>query len=254
MHLTKAVAKLACERGQITADDIAPLFPEYSRRQVMYALRNATKTGEVQCMPGKSLGRYGRSPGTYTAQAVVPVTTGGKGISDEFGVWIEQRAIQDENGCLIWKDGMCRSRPVGRINGRTKQVRREIWEQQKGRPMPVNFYAVCKHGVDECVEPSHVIGVTRSAVQKKRGKPLSAAHRQAIAEGRWGGRSKLSAEKAAEIRASDEPRRVLAERYGVSERLVTMVRSGEIWRDYSSPFAGLFTGLVASNDSERRRA
>ena len=46
-------------------------------------------------------------------------------------------------------------------------------------------------------------------------------------------------EKAQEIRASDKPCHVLALVYGVDKSMVSRVRRGEAWRDYSSPFAGL---------------
>jgi hypothetical protein len=54
------------------------------------------------------------------------------------------------------------------------------------------------------------------------------------------GQAKLSESKVQEIRLSDEPGPVLAERYGVSKSWINKIKRGEVWRVLSSPFAGLF--------------
>lgn len=62
--------------------------------------------------------------------------------------------------------------------------------------------------------------------------------------------SKLSDAGVLDIRTSEEHRSVLMQRYGITEAYYYMLRKGRYRKDYSSPFAGLFTGLAA-NDSRR---
>lgn len=54
--------------------------------------------------------------------------------------------------------------------------------------------------------------------------------------------TKLNEQKAGEIRASDEPTKVLSERYGISTSLVNKIRAGRAWvpeATRTSPWAGL---------------
>lgn len=104
------------------------------------------------------------------------------------------------------------------------------------KAMPVNSFAVCRHGNAACVRPEHVVSISRSKAQI--GKPMPPHQRAAIAMACQGIR-KLKAEDVQEIRASDEPRDVLAARKKISETYVQQIRSGQVWRDFSNPFAGL---------------
>ncbi len=50
---------------------------------------------------------------------------------------------------------------------------------------------------------------------------------------------KITLDDARQIRTSDEPVKVLAERYGLSKDRIYRIRRGLAWREYSNPFAGL---------------
>jgi hypothetical protein len=126
-----------------------------------------------------------------------------------------------------------------------------VWEQQHERDMPINWLAVCKHGSEACVRPEHIVcqklGSTRLGVAQ------TPARRAAQAQARRAKYGKLTAQDVQEIRESQEPRRALAKRFGVSESCISQIHQHAIWRDYSGPFAALFTGLLASNESNARR-
>lgn len=91
----------------------------------------------------------------------------------------------------------------------------------------------------KCVEPSHI--VIRSPKQharighKRRNQQL--INRKIAATKR--AKSKFTPELVAEIRASTESGRVLAERLGMNRRSVYRIRSGQRWADTSSPWMGL---------------
>lgn len=92
-------------------------------------------------------------------------------------------------------------------------------------------------GNDLCINPAHMMKAHRNDV--KVGRPVLATHRLAIVNG-VRATSKLNMEAARAIRASDEPSKALAERYGVTAANINMVRRNVTWREVAAnPFAGL---------------
>jgi len=101
---------------------------------------------------------------------------------------------------------------------------------------------------DDCMNPAHVQGGTRadwghwlSERGAWRGLPSKvAANRRANRA-----RSVLTAQKVAEIRASDLPRKELAAAHGISYSHLCAVKSGKKWADAVVPGASVFTlGMV----------
>lgn len=121
-----------------------------------------------------------------------------------------------------------------------KLVRRAIFALNGGVLEPrVPIVTTCDEKL--CINPAHMSASTVSAVGKAAGK-----------RGAWRGKTrcakiaatkrktgKLTIEIAREIRMSNETGPVLAERHGVNRTLITKIRSGDAWKDYSNPFAGL---------------
>lgn len=66
MTLTKQVARLVAERGEASADDLLPLIPGRTRRQVIRTMQNAAASGLIELARVRCLGRgHGRLPGIY---------------------------------------------------------------------------------------------------------------------------------------------------------------------------------------------
>jgi hypothetical protein len=78
---------------------------------------------------------------------------------------------------------------------------------------------------------------SRSAAQRR---PKGLKHRLAVANAIRNSRvAKLNPERVHEIRSTDVSAAELAQRFGVTPETINQVRAHKIWRDYSSPFAGL---------------
>jgi hypothetical protein len=92
-----------------------------------------------------------------------------------------------------------------------------------------------------CVNPEHLKVVSRKTVVRKvaaTGIYSSQSHRMKVANARRRS-AKLSEEAVKDIRDSEDPAKVAAEKHGVTAAYVYMLRRGEFRQDYSNPFAGL---------------
>lgn len=113
-----------------------------------------------------------------------------------------------------------------------QSARTVIWTLFHGARPPVGSILRPTCCNDRCVAVEHMVAIPRarqSIEQAKRGefdtpKRAAAAMRRARSRG-----TKLSVEIAREIRASAEPPKVLAPRYGVSKATITAVRRGVLW-------------------------
>lgn len=121
-------------------------------------------------------------------------------------------------------------------------VRRVLRELVTSQEQPDGHYSnTC--GNYRCVNPEHTLYKTDSGHMRAMGKKrkVSAVTANKLRQYRVeNGLAKLDEAKAQEIRLSDEPGPVLAERYGVSRAWINKIRRGQVWRVLSSPFAGLF--------------
>jgi hypothetical protein len=122
--------------------------------------------------------------------------------------------------CLIWPFGRHKD-GYGTMGDAGKQTyaHRYICRLVHGEPPTPKHQAShsCNRGHDACVNPHHLSWKTPGANHK---------------EGEWHPKIKLSAEKAAEIRALKglEPVSETAHRYGVREITIRQVQSGRLWR------------------------
>lgn len=144
---------------------------------------------------------------------------------------IRSRCI-DDAGCWVWQGYMQKGvMPVVNIDDKIVPVRRALFQALHG---PVKkgheVTATCEtHGCVSCVEQvTFAERRRRMAVKRNTGKRPNwkPAH------------SKLSVEKAREIRASEEPTAVLADRYGVSTATIGYVKAGKTWVE-ATPWTGL---------------
>lgn len=139
--------------------------------------------------------------------------------------------------CLEWT-GYCHAggRPMCTVNGETWYVQRLVWALVHGcRPRRTSYVlASCDNPL--CVHPDCLVQRTRS--QAMSGKPISLAHRLALARAQQKN-SRLTEADVLAIRASDEPGVVLDARYGLSQGYAQQIRMHKAWRGVADPFAGL---------------
>jgi hypothetical protein len=254
MSLIQTVVQMVRERGTATVDDLQPLLPGYTREQIMTALQNGRHERLLTVKRGRGLGPgKGSLPSQYSAvaQPERQPRAASRKLSPSLQDWIEARVIADDEGCWIWQNYTDGSQPQGRYLGRCVKVRRIVWQEHNGAEVPPKSTTVCRLGKAACVTPEHAVVVSRS--DRQRGRVQPPTWRAAIADARQRN-AKISAEDVAAIRESTETLLVLGARYGISDTHVGRIRNGQAWRDYASPFAGMFSALLASNDSARRAA
>jgi hypothetical protein len=77
MSLCAEVVEELERRGSGTVDDLAPLFPDYTRAQVLRALQWVRFTGQITCdgQPPKTGRKGGAFPATYRAKPRRMVTS-----------------------------------------------------------------------------------------------------------------------------------------------------------------------------------
>lgn len=151
--------------------------------------------------------------------------------------------VKEDGDCLVWtgavKSGS--SYPIGSVCGERILVRRVLWEREHG-PLPEGRVVAHVCSTRCCVK--HVEAMTQAklgVIAAKVGRNGGVLRSARIAAAKQAGPSaKLTPEIVAEIRASKEMRKTLAERYGVTPSLVSKVALGKAWREYTTnPWLGL---------------
>ena len=145
--------------------------------------------------------------------------------------------IVPESGCWIWMG------PGGETHGNIKiygvrtpgRVHRIMWGHVNG-PVPSGLQVCHKCDIGFCCNPKHLfIGTQQDNMTDKVNK-----NRQA--RGEKIGTALLTSKSVIEIRKSSELYRVLAKRYGVTERTIKSVRTRQNWKILLS--AGMATEMT----------
>lgn len=125
----------------------------------------------------------------------------------------------NENGCWIW-NAKARRGGYGLIgiDGKSYRAHRWMYEQLVG-PIPEGLQIDHLCRVRECVNPAHLEPVTHAE------------------NGRRGKNTRLTAEDARAVRASDESDAEAAVRYGVSKRHINRIRNHLTWNNLESEAA-----------------
>lgn len=150
---------------------------------------------------------------------------------------LERHSIPEPNtGCQLWFSSS--RNPYGHghmgVGGRTKMAHRVAWECYRG-PIPQGALVLHKCDTPGCINPNHLfLGTHQDNEDDKvrkgrqaRGSKL--AHPRA--RGERNGNSKLTADIVRSIRATDEPQRRIAERYGVTQAIISKIKRNEVWTD-----------------------
>lgn len=149
---------------------------------------------------------------------------------------------RDDGGCLIWLGACCNKHPAHRVDGKTRLVRRTLFTDLVGPIEPGKIIrATCE--TPKCIQPEHLEKTTYRRLAKELGARgvMSGPKRSAkiAAAKRAGTQAKLTQADVARIRHGNETGVQLARELGVNERTVSKIRRGLVWRDFSSPWAGL---------------
>jgi hypothetical protein len=143
---------------------------------------------------------------------------------------------KEEGDCLLWNGYACDGKfPQWRIDGKLHVVRRLIWELTRG-PLEPGFQVGVKCRCDLCVHPDHLVARTKAKAMAH--VPLAPDRRLRIAMARRA-KSSLSMDVIREIRTSTESGNVIEQRLGLKTGYASRIRTGRVWADHSSPFAGL---------------
>lgn len=158
-----------------------------------------------------------------------------------------RRHIDEIGDCWEWNGATQTKSPTPMINyqRKVKPVRRLLAETL-GKNITGKF-VTCKCRNELCVNPDHLLIVTRKRLQeivsKERNYTSNPVRMKKLAD-KARLNSKLTLELAAEIREAEGTQRAIAARYGISQATVSVIKRGVTWRDYSNPFAQLIGGLA----------
>lgn len=141
---------------------------------------------------------------------------------------LDRYVIPEPNsGCWIWMGALDWDEYGIAWDARTKKnarAHRLVHEYLVG-PVPQDKKLLHRCDMPWCVNPEHMFVGTiadnnRDCKQKGRN-----------AKGTGHGRNKLTEAQVLEIRASTEPQRRIAKRYGVSQPLITFIKTRRLWKE-----------------------
>ena len=134
-----------------------------------------------------------------------------------------EKVSKKENGCHDWT-GCIMPNGYGQFHkdGKTQYAHRVAFEIANGEPTE---YVLHKCDNRKCVNPDHLF----SGTFDENMADMVAKKRQA--HGEKNSHAKLNAEQVKSIRSEVGLHREIGVKYGVTASLVSMIRSGRIWRN-----------------------
>ena len=132
------------------------------------------------------------------------------------------KVLVRDNGCHEWT-GCLMPNGYGQFHkdGKTAYAHRIAYELAYG---PTDLHVLHKCDNRKCVNPEHLF----SGTFEENMADMVSKNRQA--HGDKNGRRKLSSDEVRAIRSEIGSQREIAVKYGVTTSLVSMIRSGRIWR------------------------
>lgn len=131
---------------------------------------------------------------------------------------------EPNSGCFLWTGAVTRfGHGTFHIKRKTVSAHRTAYERAYG-PIPNGLYVLHKCDVRCCVNPEHLWLGTQADNLKdmaRKGRSLRGEKNRS---------AKLTEAIVQLIRASDEPYRILAERYSVHIQLIYQIRACKIWK------------------------
>lgn len=152
----------------------------------------------------------------------------------------------DARDCREWAGAhTTNGHPTVRHGGKQVLARRLAYELAIG-PVRTRHVLTPRCGNRSCINPAHQVQRSnRQHLQAMATAPRTSefARRAKIAAHQRDKAAKLTPAMVAEILTSTEPQRTLAAQYGVNKTMISRIRTGRAWRDYTSPFAGVVSAL-----------
>jgi hypothetical protein len=161
--------------------------------------------------------------------------------------------VCEATGCTEWHGYKLQGTPMMTVGGKRVAVRQVVLKEA-GRWRSGHVATnTCQN--PDCVGLDHARAWTRTQLQRRTMKNhsyrKSPAHRVALSNA---AKRLLTPEAVQALRGGTLTPQEASRLYGCHERTAYKARDGQTWRDYRSPFAGIFAGLMAANDSARKVA
>lgn len=158
--------------------------------------------------------------------------------AEEMRAYLERKTVRDEiTGCMVWQGhASLGAYPQMRFGDKPVATRRVIFEFLRGPikgEKQIGVRAGC-HCL--CVDPEHL--VARTKAQAGKGHQVKLATKVKIAQTRRRA-SRLDTATVQAIRMSPLAGKALAAEHQVSMSIVSRIRRGQAWREYTGPWAGL---------------
>jgi hypothetical protein len=158
--------------------------------------------------------------------------------ADEMRAYLERKTVLDEiTDCAIWQGHAHLGKyPMMRFGKRAVSARRVVFNFLR-RKVPADMQV----GVPNtchclCMNPEHLVARTKAQAGKGHAVKLSTKVKISQAQRR---KSKLDHDTVQAIRASAKPCVVMAAEHQVSVSIISRIRRGDTWREYTGPWAGL---------------
>lgn len=135
------------------------------------------------------------------------------------------RRVRKTECCWVWTG--CRLRTgYGhfKVAGRVVRAHRFAWEEVHW-PIADGLHVCHRCDNPACVNPAHLFLGTH----EENMRDMARKNRAKSWPGALNPRAVLTADRVALIRSSTEPRRLLAQRFGVSLSLISAVRNHRVW-------------------------
>ena len=158
-------------------------------------------------------------------------------VTDAWLVEYFGRSMRSEGQHLVWDANWDQwHRAVLRIDGGRYDVRRELYRIRTGKTLGKRdtVRAKCEH--ETCMAPACQV------VHKAKGSngPKHSVATKAKLAAAMRDRSKYGSDLVAQVKASTKSYKQIARETGMKLSTVGAIKGGRLWKDYSSPWAGLW--------------
>jgi DNA-binding Xre family transcriptional regulator len=141
----------------------------------------------------------------------------------------------EEGDCLLWNLSLnSAGKPQARLDGQVWMVQRYVYSHLMGKQIQKGRVITTRCLNPICCAPGCLVQMTYGDLIRRSYKDGSrstqAEYAARLDRMIKSGKTKLDAQKAAQIRASDKTCQALAEEYGVHNKTISCIKRGKYWR------------------------